>query len=188
MTTTAATTATTTTTAITTAESETWTTKTEPTPTPVPIPVLAPYVGLVASVLCTLGGGWLLLAPYALDFRHGAAHFPRTAVVDLASGAAITAVGITAALLFSVSLVLRLRAGSGVVPQTKPAQSTAAAVEPGPGPGREPASEPEPEPAPGASAQEADPGGALRELLTPLVAALAADLRSHDEERRRQEP
>jgi hypothetical protein len=152
----------------------------------VPVPVLAPYLGLVASALCALGGGWLMLAPYALDFRHGAAHVPRTATVDLSSGAAIAAVGITAALLFSANLAMRLRAASSTAPERTQAQPAPAEPEPEPEP--EPESAPEPEPAPSFSAQEVDPGGALRELLTPLVAALAADLRSHDEERRRQEP
>lgn len=187
-----------------TAEPKPWTNKTQSAPVsipvsiPAPIPVLAPYLGLVASVLCTFGGAWLLLAPYALDFRHGAAHLPRTAVVDLGSGAAIVVAGIATALLFSTNLVKRLRADSSATPESRPAKSAGAAaerqsesesepeseLEPEPAPGSEPA----PEPAPSASTQETDPGGALRELLTPLVAALAADLRSHDEERRRQEP
>ncbi len=148
-----------------------------PPPPPVPIPVLAPYLGLVAAVLCTLGGGWLLLAPYALDLRHGAARLPRAATVDLETGAAIVAVGIAAALLFSANLVTRLRGGPAARPERVPE----------PKPELQPEPEPESEPAPEAPAEQPDPGGALRELLTPLVAALAADLRSHDKERRRDE-
>lgn len=139
---------------------------------PVPIPVLAPYLGLVAAVLCTLGGGWLLLAPYALDFRHGAKHLPRAATVDLGTGAAVVAVGVVAAVLFSVNLALRLRSDDpGAVlaltrqPEASPEEPEEIAVT------RLEQSKAE------------DPGGALRELLTPLVAALAADLRSHDQER-----
>lgn len=154
---------------------ETAQTAPEPTP-PVPIPVLAPYLGLVAAVLSMLGGGWLLLAPYALDFRHGAKHLPRAATVDLETGAAVIAVGIVAAVLFSMNLLLRLRGD-----------------DPGVAPALQPQHEESPE-APEALAvtelqrplerpKEADPGAALRELLTPLVAALAADLRSHDQER-----
>lgn len=142
---------------------------------PVPVPVLAPYLGLVAAVLCTLGGGWLLLAPYALDFRHGAKHLPRAATIDLESGAAIIAVGIVAAVLFSMNLVLRLRGddpnvlpvAKAVKPQLEESPDETAATE---------FTEL-------ARPKEADPGGALRELLTPLVAALAADLRSHDQDR-----
>jgi hypothetical protein len=146
----------------------------DPAP-PVPVPVLAPYLGLVAAVLSTLGGGWLLLAPYALDFRHGAKHLPRAATVDLESGAAVIAVGIVAAVLFSMNLVLRLRGDDPDVlatakaaePQLEESPDEAAATE------RTELARP----------KEADPGGALRELLTPLVAALAADLRSHDQDR-----
>lgn len=157
-------------------------------PPPAPIPVLAPYLGLVAAVLSMLGGGWLLLAPYALDFRHGAPRLPRAATVDLETGAAVIAVGIVAAVLFSVNLALRLRTDSDAVLAAEPESEPLLAPEPD-----EPviAVEPEPEPAlgavPSARSKEADPGGALRELLTPLVAALAADLRSHDQERTREQ-
>ncbi len=164
-------------------ESEALPQKTEPVSekesAPIPIPVLAPYVGLVAAVLCTLGGGWLLLAPYALDFRHGAKHLPRVATVDLETGAAVIAVGIVAAVLFSVNLALRLRnddpravhvvaARKSDVPPDVPEEDVTRL---------ESSHEPDPGGDPGS-----DPGGALRELLTPLVAALAADLRSHDQE------
>jgi hypothetical protein len=152
----------------------------EPWPGPPPTPVLAPYLGLVASVLCALGGGWLLLAPYALDFRHGAAHVPRTASVDLETGAAIVAMGLVTAALFAWALAQRLRAREaeteyGVMEDSEvefdvedrdQEQKQEAAAET-------------------TAPQQADPGGALRELLTPLVAALAADLRSHDLERDR---
>jgi hypothetical protein len=150
----------------------------EPWPGPPPVPVLAPYLGLVAAVLCAMGGGWLLLAPYALDFRHGAARVPRAAAVDLETGAAIVAVGIVTAALFSLALVRRLRAN--------PSAEAEALIDPV----LEPQSAPEPEPEtprPSITPPQADPGGALRELLTPLVAALAADLRSHDQERGTQE-
>jgi hypothetical protein len=147
----------------------------------VPIPVLAPYLGLVASVLCTLGGGWLLLAPFALDLRHGAKHLPRSMRVDLDSGAAIVALGVMAAVLFSVNLVMRLQPEMDAVPEPVAVSRPEPEIEPDPEPELEP--EPEPEPA----AKDPDPGGALRELLTPLVAALAADLRSHDQDRGRAE-
>lgn len=160
-----------------------------PSRPPVPIPVLAPYLGLVAAVLCTLGGGWLLLAPYALDLRHGAAHLPRTAAVDLECGAAIVVVGIVTAMFFSVNLVTRLRADLIAQPELdvepEPASEPEAQPEADAVPEPETEIGPEPEPEPSAEARQPDPGGALRELLTPLVAALAADLRSHDQERLR---
>ena len=123
-----------------------------------PVPVLAPYLGLVCAVLSMLVGGWLVLAPYAFDYRAGAAKPPRTTLVDLATGAAVVAIGAIATLLFGRSLSRRLRS---MAPEFE--------VEP------ELEIEPEPEPAP---APVADPDGGLRDLLAPLVAALAADLRS----------
>jgi len=138
---------------------------------PVPIPVLAPYLGLVAAVLCAFGGGWLLLAPYAFDFRHGAARVPRAMAVDLETGAAIVAVAITAAALFSVTLVRRLRVSSTV--QSEPVAASVDVPESAAAPAPEQSPGPEVPPQP-------DPGAALRDLLTPLVAALAADLRSRD--------
>jgi hypothetical protein len=142
--------------------------------------VLAPYLGLVAAVLCALGGGWLLLAPYALDFRHGAARVPRTAAVDLETGAAIVAVGIVTAGLFSIALVRRLRANPAVEPETE--SELGYEPEPETEPAPESGAQPEAAGPPVTQPQQTDPGGALRELLTPLVAALAADLRSHDQE------
>ena len=176
----------------------------EPWPGPPPVPVLAPYLGLVAAVLCAVGGGWLLLAPYALDFRHGAARLPRTAAVDLDTGAAIVAVAVVTAALFSMALARRLRANPPGGLEEFAASEESEEIEGEAGLGFEsesgPAPEPEPTPAPAYTPpQQADPGGALRELLTPLVAALAADLRSHDQDQdhrareerdqhRRQEP
>lgn len=150
-----------------------------------PIPVLAPYLGLAAAVLSTFAGGWLLLAPYALDFRHGAKHLPRAATVDLGTGAAVIAVGVIAANLFALNLTQRLRGDDpGAIKAAEPAKiqpeepSEAMTAPQRPEPAQRPQLE---------QPTEADPGNALRELLTPLVAALAADLRSHDQERTKRE-
>jgi hypothetical protein len=155
-----------------------------------PAPVVAPYLGLVASVLCALGGGWLLLAPYALDIRRGAAKVPRTAAVELETGAAITAVALLSAIFFAAALFSRLRPRVGLAefetePEIETDQQTAEyqAAEPDPEPELEPDAEAEsaPEPAPLTTcAAASNSSSALREMLTPLVAALAADLRSQD--------
>lgn len=126
---------------------------------PVPVPVLGPFVGLVGAVLSALVGGWLLLAPFAFDYRAGAPKPPRPALIDLSTGAAAVAIGLLAALLFATTLVGRLRPAA---PQP--------AVEP------EPEQEPEPEPE---SATDLD--GDLRDLLAPLVLALTADLRGRQD-------
>lgn len=179
-------------------------------------PVLAPYLGLVSAVLCALGGSWLLLAPYALDYRQGADRTPRTTEVDLGTGAAIVALAVASAILFAVSLARCLRASEAVdrevvemdaretdapemdTAETETAETDGAQTE------AESAAEPSsfeaeseqsvliqdavdvagaPSPAPApAPAPPTDPGSALRDLLTPLVAALAADLRSRGEQ------
>ncbi|HET9170822.1 MAG TPA: hypothetical protein VFN97_15400 [Actinospica sp.] len=146
-----------------------------------PVPVLGPFIGLVGAVLCGLAGALLLLAPFAFDYRQGAGATPRSSVVDLATGGCVLAVGLLTTLLFGGSLRQRLRAS---VPVTSIAQEPvpASASEPAPVP-EQPQPRPEPAPqsvAPVAAPVGADPGGALRDLLTPLVAALAADLRARD--------
>jgi hypothetical protein len=151
-----------------------------------PVPVLGPYLGLVTAVLCALGGGWLLLAPYALDYRHGARTTPRTTEIDLATGAAVAAVALICAVLFAATLVRRLHAPLGAELEPEPVvelepESAAEESEPfAPPDATAAATVPEPAPAPDALPPEpaADPVGSLRELLTPLVAALAADLKS----------
>lgn len=161
-----------------------------PPPRPAPAPVVAPYLGLVAAVLCTLGGGWLLLAPYALDIRRGAAKLPRAAAVDLETGAAIAAVSLLSAIFFAAALFSRLRPRVGLAefeaaPEIETDQETAefqaaeAELEPELEPDVEAEPTPKPE-SPTTSAAAPDSSSALREMLTPLVAALAADLRSQD--------
>jgi hypothetical protein len=126
-----------------------------------PIPVMAPYLGLVCSVSSALVGGWLLLAPYAFNYRAGAAKLPRTALLDLTTGGATVAISGVVALLFGRSVVRRLRP---VVPEPEP----------------DPEPLPPPEPVP-ADEPAMDPDTGLRDLLAPLVAALAADLRNRQE-------
>lgn len=154
-----------------------------------PVPVLGPYIGVAGAVLCVLVGGFLLLAPYAFDYRDGASAAPRSTVVDLATGGAVTALGVLTAALFGATLVRRLRGwapapGYGGDPYGEPAKPDGAGYgdeQPAAAGAAEtaPASEPEPPP-PAPAAATLDPGGALRDLLTPLVAALAADLRARE--------
>jgi hypothetical protein len=175
-----------------------------------PAPIVAPYLGLVASVLCALGGGWLLLAPYVLDLRHGAAKLPRAAAVDLETGAAIAAVALLSAAFFAAALFSRLRphiefAEPEPEPVPEPELVSEAGSEPEPQSESDPApgltepdtepeadTEPDPDPDPQVAPEPFSSSSALREMLTPLVAALAADLRSPQQERgdqrRRQEP
>ena len=149
---------------------------------PEPVPVLGPFIGVVGSVLCGLAGALLLLAPFAFDYRQGARSTPRSSVVDLATGGVVVLLAVLTAALFGGALRKRLRVPEPVaayVAEPAPAEEPAAAPEP-----TRPESAPEPQPAaPAASAplgSSSDPGNALRDLLTPLVAALAADLRSRE--------
>jgi hypothetical protein len=169
---------------------------------PVPVPVLGPYIGVVGAVLCSLVGAFLLLAPYAFDYRDGAAAVPHSSVVDLATGGGVLVLGLLTATLFGGTLARRLRpqrlvpavepltllsgeASAEAESEAAPGGASAATEPPAPTPNVEeprrvaPASEPEPHPA-APAASLADPGGALRDLLTPLVAALAADLRARE--------
>jgi hypothetical protein len=144
-----------------------------------PVPVLGPFIGVVGSVLCGLAGALLLLAPFAFDYRQGAHSIPRSSVVDLVTGGGVLLVSLLTAMLFGGALRKRLRVPEPVaayVAELESAEDPAAASEPA-----RPASEPEPQPAaPAAAAPLGDPGSALRDLLTPLVAALAADLRARE--------
>ena len=145
-----------------------------------PAPVLGPFIGVVGSVLCGLGGALLLLAPFAFDYRQGARSIPRDSVVDLVTGGVVLLLSVLTAAAFGGSLRKRLRVPEPIAAYAEEFElehiEESAAVP-------QPRSEPEPQPvapAPAPASPLGDPGSALRDLLTPLVAALAADLRSRE--------
>jgi hypothetical protein len=151
---------------------------------PEPVPVLGPFIGLVGSVLCGVAGALLLIAPFAFDYRQGASSVPHSSVVDLATGGGVLLLALLTAGLFGGALHKRLRAPEAPAFEEAAYAEEFEAVEPleeppiVPEPTRP---EPEPQPVPAAAAAlGGDPGGALRDLLTPLVAALAADLRARE--------
>jgi hypothetical protein len=163
-----------------------------------PPPVLGPFIGVTGAVLCSLVGAFLLLAPFAFDYRQGASAMPHSSVVDLATGGGVLALGLLTAIAFGAALVRRLRVPEYVAGnagqvggfETEPETYATSGVTLVPEQGRpeaEPSAQPSPpsqqetQPAaPAAATPLADPGGALRDLLTPLVAALAADLRARE--------
>ena len=149
---------------------------------PEPVPVLGPYIGLVGSVLCGVAGALLLIAPFAFDYRQGASSVPHSSVVDLATGGGVLLLALLTAGLFGGALHKRLRAPEAPAFEEAAYAEEFEAVEPVEEPPIVPEPtrpEPEPQPVP-AAALGGDPGGALRDLLTPLVAALAADLRARE--------
>ena len=153
---------------------------------PEPVPVLGPFIGVVGSVLCGLSGALLLLAPFAFDYRQGAGTTPRSSVVDLVTGTGVLVVSLLTATLFGGALRKRLgvpEPAAAYAAELASAEDPAHAPEPATAPEPAPVeSAPEPRPAAPAAATPlgADPGDALRDLLTPLVAALAADLRARE--------
>jgi len=143
-----------------------------------PVPVLGPFIGVVGSALCGLAGALLLLAPFAFDYRQGAERMPRSSVVDLATGGGVLLLGLLTAALFGGALRKRLRVPEPVVAnvaEPEVAANLARVPEQS-----KPEPEPEPQPVAAPAAPVSDPSGALRDLLTPLVAALAADLRARE--------
>lgn len=170
---------------------------------PEPTPFVGPYLGVVGGVLCALVGAFLLLAPFAFDYRRGTAGVPRAAVVDLATGGAVLLFGLLTAGLFGVTLVRRLRWPDPAADEEEAeaqwaeefdlgdeellddeedflaGEQAAGPVFAEPTGGSIPLWTPEPEPP--RHKPVTDPSDALRDLLTPLVAALAADLRARDQ-------
>ena len=150
-----------------------------------PVPVLGPYIGLVGSVLCGLAGGLLLIAPFAFDYRQSAHSVPHSSLVDLVTGGGVLLLALVTTALFGGALHKRLRAPEPLAQEffayAEEPEFVEPVEEPAAVPEQTPRPEPEPQPVSAApAALGGDPGGALRDLLTPLVAALAADLRARE--------
>jgi len=144
----------------------------DPEPSVPPAPVAGPVIGVIASALAVPVGLWLVLAPFAFGYRHHGEP-PKSVAISVATGAAAALIAIISGLRFSATLVSRLRSTGAL--RDRRAAAYEAAAPPQPEPHSVPAftappAPPQPEPS-GAS-------GELHELLAPLVAALAADLRS----------
>jgi hypothetical protein len=164
------------------------------------VPVGAPLVGMATAAVAMVAGLWLILAPRAFDFQHGrefgsghrSSGLPTESLVDLVTGTSIVIVGLAALSLFGIAARRRLRAAGVLARARVPAPASAyddtapASHEATDQPTRQ-AGEPLPAgtiPEPTAAPTEA--GGDLRdlrELLAPLVTALAEDLRSRQQPR-----
>jgi hypothetical protein len=123
-------------------------------------PILGKYlVGMGASLIIFLAGGWLILAPFALGYQPYGADWVSQTTNDFATGIPVAVVALVAFALFFASLLGSLRA-AGVLAARKQPEQAQAAFQP-------------------QTALALVPAPAQSELdrtLSTLAAALAADL------------
>jgi hypothetical protein len=119
-------------------------------------------VGMVASLLLLLAGGWLILAPFALGYQRYGADWTSQTVNDFTVGIPAAVVALGAFLLFFFALLGALRAAGMLAARQQAQQPTTA-----------PVAYPSPMGAPQASGSNQSD---LDRTLATLAAALAADL------------
>ncbi len=128
-------------------------------------PSLGKYlVGMGASLLIFLAGGWLILAPFALGYQPYGADWVNQTTADFATGIPVAVVALVGFAFFFASLLGALRA-AGVLAARKPLEQAQAALQP-------------------QTALALVPATAQSELdrtLSTLAAALAADLSARRE-------
>ena len=129
-------------------------------------PTVGKYlVGMVASLLIALAGGWLILAPFALGYQPYGADWASQATNDFATGIPVAVVALIGFVLFFTSLLGALRAAGVLAARTRPAvQSQAASLPQAP-----------------VAVVPATAQNELDRTLVTLAAALAADLNAHRE-------
>ena len=133
-------------------------------------PSLGKYlVGMGASLLLFLAGGWLILAPFALGYQPYGADWVSQTTNNFATGIPVAVVGLVAFAFFFTSLLAALRA-AGVLAARKQPEQAQAALQPPTGLALVPAT--------------AQPD--LDRTLSTLAAALAADLNARREVRSNQ--
>lgn len=125
-------------------------------------PSLGKYlVGMGASLLLFLAGGWLILAPFALGYQPYGADWVSQTTNNFATGIPVAVVALVAFALFFASLLGALRA-AGVL-RARP--------------------RPEAQPPTGLALVPATAQSELDRTLSTLAAALAADLSARREAR-----
>jgi hypothetical protein len=124
-------------------------------------PSLGKYlVGMVASLIIFLAGGWLILAPFALGYQAYGADWVSQTINDFATGIPVAVVALVAFAFFFAALLGALRAAGVLVARPRPrvqAQATS-------------------QPPTGLSLVPAPAQSELDRTLSTLAAALAADL------------
>ena len=126
-------------------------------------PSLSKYIcGMVASLANFLGGGWLILAPFALGYQPYGADWVGQTTNDFVVGICVAAVALAGFALFFFSLLGSLRASGVIAARPRPRAVAGPA-----GAGAPPSAAATP-----AASQQSD----LDRTLATLAAALAADL------------
>jgi hypothetical protein len=94
-------------------------------------PALGKYIcGMVASLVITLAGGWLILAPFALGFQPYGADWTSQTVNNFAMGIPVAVVGLISFALFFYSLLGALRASGVIIARPRPVAQAPAAYQP----------------------------------------------------------
>ena len=130
-------------------------------------PTLGKYIiGMVASLILLLAGGWLILAPFALGYQRYGADWTSQTTNDFVTGIPVAVVALVSFLLFFAALLGALRAAGMLVarPRVRQPQTVSA-----------PVVSPAPTAVPQAPASNQSD---LDKTLATLAAALAADLTS----------
>ena len=92
-------------------------------------PTIGKYiVGMVASLLLLLAGGWLILAPFALGYQRYGADWTSQTVNDFTVGIPAAVVALGAFLLFFFALLGALRAAGVLAARQRAQQPTTAPV------------------------------------------------------------
>jgi hypothetical protein len=127
-------------------------------------PSLGKYlVGMVASLIIGLSGGWLILAPFALGYQPYGVDWVSQTTNDFATGIPVAVVALLAFAVFFASLLGSLRA-AGVIAARKRPEAQAQATS---------------QPQTPMSLVPATAQSDLDRTLSTLAAALAADLNAH---------
>ena len=123
-------------------------------------PSLSKYlVGMAASLLLFLAGGWLILAPFALGYQPYGADWVSQTTNNFATGIPVAVVALVAFGFFFAALLGTLRAAGVLAARKQPEQAPAAF-----------------QPAAGLALVPAPAQSDLDRTLSTLAAALAADL------------
>src|SRR5215470_19802524 len=90
-------------------------------------PTLGKYlVGMAASLLLFLAGGWLILAPFALGYQAYGADWVSQTTNDFATGIPVAVIALASFVLFFSSLLGSLRAAGVLTARQRPAARAAA--------------------------------------------------------------